>query len=127
MVVTDEMVKEMKFGSVIVDVSIDRGGCFETSEVTTHLDPVYKKYGVVHYCVPNIASRVPRTASTALSNIFGPMLLNMGDVGGFENLIKADIGVRNGVYLYNGTVTSPILAEAFKLPFKDLDILLASF
>jgi alanine dehydrogenase len=127
MVVTDEMVKEMKFGSVIVDVSIDRGGCFETSEVTTHTDPVYKKYGVVHYCVPNIASRVPRTASTALSNIFGPMLLNMGDVGGFENLIKADIGVRNGVYLYNGTVTSPILAEAFKLPFKDLDILLASF
>jgi len=125
--VSEEMVKEMKSGSVIVDVSIDRGGCFETSEVTTHTDPVYKKYGVLHYGVPNIASRVPRTASTALSNIFGPMLLSMGEVGGFENLIKSDLGVRHGVYLYNGTVTSAILGEAFKLPHKDLDILLAAF
>lgn len=127
MVVTEDMVKDMKNGSVIVDISIDRGGCFETSEVTTHTDPVYKRYGVLHYCVPNIASRVPRTASTALSNIFGPMLLNMGDVGGFEELIKTDLGLRHGVYLYNGTVTSPILGEAFKLPYKDLDILLAAF
>jgi alanine dehydrogenase len=117
----------MKSGSVIVDVSIDRGGCFETSEVTTHTDPVFKKYGVLHYGVPNIASRVPRTASTALSNIFGPMLLHMGDVGGFEDLIKQDLGVRHGVYCYNGTITSPILGEAFKLPHKDLDILLAAF
>ncbi|MBL0127710.1 MAG: alanine dehydrogenase [Flavobacteriales bacterium] len=127
LVVSEEMVKEMKSGSVIVDVSIDRGGCFETSEVTTHTDPVYKKYGVLHYGVPNIASRVPRTASTALSNIFGPMFLSMGEVGGFENLIKSDLGVRHGVYLYNGTVTSAILGEAFKLPHKDLDILLAAF
>lgn len=127
MVVTESMVEEMKNGSVVVDVSIDRGGCFETSEVTTHTDPVFKKYGVMHYCVPNIASRVPRTASTALSNIFGPMLLSMGEVGGFEDLIKTDLGVRHGVYLYNGTVTSPILGEAFKLPYKDLDILLAAF
>lgn len=127
MVVAEDMVKEMKYGSVIVDVSIDRGGCFETSEVTTHTDPVFKKYGVIHYGVPNIASRVPRTASTALSNIFGPMLLNMGDVGGFEDLIKTNLGVRHGVYLYNGNLTSSILSEAFKLPYKDLDILLASF
>ena len=127
MVVTEEMVKEMKSGSVIVDVSIDRGGCFETSEVTTHTDPVFKKYGVIHYGVPNIASRVPRTASTALSNIFGPMLLSMGEVGGFEDLIKTNLGVRHGVYLYNGSVTSAILGEAFKLPYKDLDILLAAF
>ena len=127
MVVTEEMVREMKAGSVIVDVSIDRGGTFETSETTTHLDPVYKKYGVIHYCVPNIASRVPRTASQALSNIFGPMLLQMGDVGGFEEVIKTDLGVRHGVYLYNGSLTSRILSEAFKLPYKDLDILLAAF
>ena len=127
MVVNEEMVKEMASGSVIVDVSIDRGGCFETSEVTTHTDPVYKKFGVVHYCVPNIASRVPRTASTALSNIFTPMIQSMGDVGGFEELIKTDLGVRHGVYLYNGNVTSTILGEAFKLPYKDLDILLAAF
>jgi alanine dehydrogenase len=127
MVVTEDMVKDMKNGSVIVDVSIDRGGCFETSEVTTHTDPVFKRYGVIHYGVPNIASRVPRTASTALSNIFGPMLLNMGDVGGFEDLIKTNLGVRHGVYLYNGNLTSSILGEAFKLPYKDLDILLAAF
>lgn len=127
MLVSEEMVQDMQDGSVIVDVSIDRGGCFETSEVTTHTDPVFRKYGVVHYCVPNIASRVPRTASYALSNIFTPMLLAMGDSGGFEDLIKKDLGVRHGVYLYNGALTSEILSEAFKLPYKDLDILLAAF
>jgi alanine dehydrogenase len=127
MVVTEDMVSEMKAGSVIVDVSIDRGGCFETSHVTTHTDPVFKEYGVIHYCVPNIASRVPRTASYALSNIFGPMLLTMGDRGGFEELIKKDLGLRHGVYLYNGALTSEILSEAFRLPYKDLDILLAAF
>lgn len=127
MVVTEEMVQDMQDGSVIVDVSIDRGGCFETSEVTTHTDPVFRKYGVVHYCVPNIASRVPRTASYALSNIFTPLLMTMGDTGGFEELIKKDLGVRHGVYLYNGALTSEILSEAFKLPYKDLDILLAAF
>lgn len=127
LVVTEEMVRDMKTGSVIVDVSIDRGGCFETSEVTTHTDAVFKKYGVIHYGVPNIASRVPRTASTALSNIFGPLLLSMGEVGGFENLIKTNLGVREGVYLYNGNLTNATLAEAFKLPYKDLNILLAAF
>jgi len=72
-------------------------------------------------------SRVPRTASYALSNIFGPLLLSMGDQGGFEELIKTNLGLRHGVYLYNGSLTSPILGEAFKLPYKDLDILLAAF
>jgi alanine dehydrogenase len=127
MVVSEDMVSEMKAGSVIVDVSIDRGGCFETSHVTTHTDPVFKEYGVIHYCVPNIASRVPRTASYALSNIFGPLLLTMGDRGGFEELIKKDLGIRHGVYLYNGALTSEILSEAFRLPYKDLDMLLAAF
>ncbi|MBS1583403.1 MAG: alanine dehydrogenase [Bacteroidetes bacterium] len=127
MVVTEEMVRDMKNGSVIVDVSIDRGGCFETSELTSLTDPVFRKYGVVHYCVPNIASRVPRTASYALANIFTPLLLGMGDVGGFEELIKRDLGLRHGVYLFNGALTSEILSEAFRLPYKDLDILLAAF
>lgn len=127
MVVTEEMVRDMKAGSVIVDVSIDRGGCFETSELTSLVDPIFRKYGVVHYCVPNIASRVPRTASYALANIFTPLLLGMGDVGGFEELIKRDLGLRHGVYLYNGALTSEILSEAFRLPYKDLDILLAAF
>ncbi|MFZ1687526.1 MAG: alanine dehydrogenase [Flavobacteriales bacterium] len=127
MVVTEDMVQGMKTGAVIVDVSIDRGGCFETSRVTTHTDPVFKEYGVIHYCVPNIASRVPRTASNALSNIFSPMLLSMGDQGGFEELIKKDLGLRHGVYLYNGSLTSEILSEAFKLEYKDLNMLLAAF
>ena len=127
MVVNEDMVREMKNGSVIVDVSIDRGGCFETSRPTDLSDPVFKKFGVLHYCVPNIASRVPRTASYALTNIFAPLLLGMGDVGGFEELIKRDLGLRHGVYLYNGALTSEVLSEAFRLPYKDLDILLAAF
>jgi hypothetical protein len=127
MVVNEDMVREMKNGAVIVDVSIDRGGCFETSRITNLSDPVFKKFGVVHYCVPNIASRVPRTASYALTNIFTPLLLGMGDVGGFEELIKRDLGLRHGVYLFNGALTSEVLSEAFRLPYKDLDILLAAF
>lgn len=71
-VVTEDMVKNMKTGSVVVDVSIDQGGCFETSELTNHNTPTFEKYGVTHYCVPNIPSRVARTASFALSNIFSP-------------------------------------------------------
>nr|MDQ3073401.1 alanine dehydrogenase [Bacteroidota bacterium] len=82
MVVSEEMVMEMKYGSVIVDVSIDQGGCFETSQVTNHTHPIYEKHGVIHYCVPNIASRVARTASYALSNIFSPILMDISDVGG---------------------------------------------
>ena len=127
LVVSDDMVGQMKNGSVIVDVSIDRGGCFETSEQTTLTDPVFKKYGVIHYCVPNIASRVPRTSSYALTNIFTPILLSMGEIGRFEDLIKRNLGLRHGVYLYNGALTSEILSEAYRLPFKDLDIMLAAF
>lgn len=127
LVVSEDMVGQMKTGSVIVDVSIDRGGCFETSELTTLTDPVFRKYGVVHYCVPNIASRVPRTASYALTNIFTPILLSMGEIGRFEDLIKRNLGLRHGVYLYNGALTSEVLSEAYRLPFKDLDIMLAAF
>ena len=127
MVVNEDMVGQMKTGSVIVDVSIDRGGCFETSEQTSLTDPVFRKYGVVHYCVPNIASRVPRTASYALTNIFTPILLSMGEMGAFEDVIKRNIGLRQGVYLYNGALTSEILSEAYRLPYKDPDIMLAAF
>lgn len=127
LVVTENMVEKMKFGSVIVDVSIDRGGCFETSEVTTHKNPITRKHGVIHYCVPNIAARVPRTASNALSNIFSPLLVDMADRGGFTELIRKDQGIRNGVYIYNGSLTNQGLAEAFNLPCKDLGLLLATF
>lgn len=125
-IVTEDMVSEMKVGSVIVDVSIDKGGCVETSEVTNHDDPVFRKHGVVHYCVPNIASRVSRTASYALSTIFAPILLNIGEEGGVENMLRNDMGVRNGVYIYKGMLTNEYLAEVFKLPYKDINLLMAA-
>lgn len=125
-VVTESMVKKMQEGSVIVDVSIDQGGCFETSRVTNHDDPVYTEYGVIHYCVPNIASRVARTASYVLSNIFAPVILSVGDGGGVDPSIKEMLSIRSGIYLYKGMLTNKYLAENFKLPYKDLDLLLAA-
>lgn len=125
-VVTEDMVSEMQNGSVIIDVSIDQGGCFETSEVTNHTHPVFRKYGVIHYCVPNIASRVARTASHALSNIFTPILLSIGQEGGLEEMLWKDKYVRSGVYLYRGTITNKIVSDVCKLPFRDLNLLMAS-
>ncbi len=126
-VVTENMVSEMKPGSVIVDVSIDKGGCIETSEVTTHENPIFTKYGVVHYCVPNIASRVAKTASLALSNIFAPTLIDAGEEGGVEGMIRKYPGIRNGIYIYKGMLTNKYLGEMFSLPFKDIGLLLAAF
>lgn len=125
LVVNEQMVSEMKVGSVIIDVSIDQGGCFETSEVTNHSKPVFRKHGVIHYCVPNIASRVSRTASYALSTIFAPILLNIGEEGGVENMLRRDEGVRNGIYVYNGILTNQVLGEMFKLPYKDINLFMA--
>lgn len=126
-VVPESMVQLMRAGSVIVDVSIDQGGCFETSKVTNHTTPIYRVHDVIHYCVPNIASRVSRTASMALSNIFTPVMLRMGNVGGISNYIRTDAGFRTGVYFYNGTLTSESLGERFNLPYKTIDLLLAAF
>lgn len=126
-VVTEQMVSDMKAGSVIVDVSIDQGGCFETSRVTSHTNPVFRKYGVIHYCVPNIASRVARTASYALSNVLTPILLEMGEEGGIENFIRQHKGLRSGIYIYNGILTNKYLGETFNIPFKDLDLLITAF
>ncbi|MFN5912133.1 MAG: alanine dehydrogenase, partial [Bacteroidota bacterium] len=123
-VVTEEMVEAMKSGSVLVDVSIDQGGCFATSRVTNHNEPTFVKHGVIHYCVPNIASRVSRTASFALSNIFSPILLEMGDSGGCKELIKHDDGFRSGVYIYRGTLTSEVLGKVFDLKYKNIELLL---
>jgi len=125
-VVTEQMVSDMKVGSVIVDVSIDQGGCFETSRVTTHAEPVFRKHGVTHYCVPNIASRVSRTASYALSSIFTPILLRAGEEGGIEKLIKKDEKIRSGVYLYQGILTNKYLGETYKVSYKDIDLLITN-
>jgi alanine dehydrogenase len=123
-VVTEEMIQSMKTGTVVVDVSIDQGGCFETSRVTNHNEPVFIEHGVVHYCVPNIASRVSRTASFALSNIFSPILLDMGNEGGSKELIKNNPGFRGGVYMYKGTLTSEVLGKVFNLKYKDIELLI---
>ncbi|MBU2018461.1 MAG: alanine dehydrogenase [Bacteroidetes bacterium] len=122
-VVSEEMVENMKSGSVIVDVSIDQGGCFETSRITNHNEPTFVKHDVIHYCVPNIASRVSRTASFALSNIFSPILLEMGNNGGCKELIINDVGFRSGVYMYQGVLTSEVLGKVFDLKYKNIELL----
>lgn len=126
-VVTDTMVSEMKYGSVIVDVSIDQGGCFETSQVTDHKNPVFKKYGVTHYCVPNIPSRVAHTASIALSNIFAPIFINIGEEGGLEKSIHKFVHMRSGVYLYNGILTNKFFGDMYNIPYKDINLLMAAW
>ncbi|MFW5707941.1 MAG: alanine dehydrogenase [Bacteroidota bacterium] len=126
-VVSEDMVSQMKYGSVIIDVSIDQGGCIETSRVTNHAEPVFKKHGVTHYCVPNIASRVPHTASYSFSNFFAPVLISIGEHGGIVNMLKADNGVRQGAYLFNGTLTNQFIGESFNIPSQDIDLLMAAF
>jgi len=125
-VITEETVSKMKPNAVLIDVSIDQGGCFETSEVTNHDQPVFRKYDVIHYCVPNIASRVARTATYSLTNIFTPILIDVGDMGGIMNVIWEKPGVRNAIYLYQGQVTNKDLADRLNIPHKDLDLLIIS-
>ena len=125
-VVTDEMVCEMKEGSVIIDVSIDQGGCFETSEITNHSKPTFTKYGVIHYCVPNIPSRVARTASYSLSNLLTPIILRIGDFGGLDNVISSDVGLRQGVFVYKGILTNKMVGRWFDLSYKEINLIIAS-
>ena len=125
--ITEEMVRTMKKGAVIVDLSIDRGGCIETTECRPMRDPVYEKHGVIHFSAWNLPSRVARTATIALSNIFAPLLQNMADSGGITQLLKNDSGVRSGAYLYNGILTNETLGQKFGILSKDLDLLLTAF
>ena len=105
------MIKNMKEGSVIIDVSIDSGGCFETSEVTSHKNPVFTKHGVIHYCVPNMFSRVARTSSFfAICNVISPILIKMGEEGGINNLIKTDEGIRS-IYTFKSMMTNKTLSQ----------------
>ncbi len=125
-VVSEETVSNMRPGSVIVDVSIDRGGCFETSDVTSHENPVFIKYDVIHYCVPNIPSGFARTASQAISNVLMPLLLETAEDGGIENVIWYKINIRSGIYLFKGSLTNFYLSERFDLKYTDLNLLIAS-
>ncbi|MEY4586130.1 MAG: hypothetical protein RIT05_548 [Bacteroidota bacterium] len=126
LVVSEEMVSHMRPGSVIIDVSIDRGGCFETSKITSHERPVYTNYGVIHYCVPNIPSGFARTASQAISNVLMPLLLDAGEEGGFEKLLWKKMHLRNGIYLFNGALTNYYLSQRFELKYTDLNLLMTS-
>lgn len=123
-VITEEMVQIMKPGAVIVDVSIDHGGCVETSEVTTHSKPTFIKHGVVHYCVPNIPSRYARTATISISNIFTPYLLHVGEQGGFEHAIRSERILRSGMYFYHGILTNKSVGDWFNLPYRDINLLM---
>lgn len=124
--VTEEMVMQMKNNSVIVDICIDQGGCFETSYPTNHKKPIFKKHGIIHYCVPNIASRVARTASYSISDILTAELLRLNKSGSFNVFLKNNPGVRVGVYVFNGILTNEHIGNIHGLFNKDIDLLLAA-
>jgi alanine dehydrogenase len=122
-IVNETMVEHMKKGAVIVDVSIDTGGCFETSEVTSHQNPTFVKHDVIHYCVPNIPSRYSKTASLSISNILTPYLLQIAENGGIETAIRCDNGLKNGVYFYHGILTNKAIGEWFGLSNSDINLI----
>ncbi|MFD1096035.1 alanine dehydrogenase [Salegentibacter chungangensis] len=122
--ITEDMVATMKRGAVVIDVSIDMGGCVETSEITTHDKPIFTKHDIIHYCVPNIPSRYARTSSLSISNIFTPYLLHIGEEGGLENTLRFDKGLRNGLYFYHGILTNKSIADWFDLSYRDINLLI---
>lgn len=125
-VITEEMVSKMRPDSLIIDLSIDQGGCIETSEITSLKKPIFRKYDVIHYCVPNVASRVAHTATTALSNIFTPTILRAAEEGGVEAMIYSHAWFMKGVYTIKGSLTNEAVARKFGLKFKNIELLLAA-
>jgi len=125
-VVSEEMVAAMRPGSIIIDVAIDRGGCFETSELTSHEHPIFIKHDVIHYCVPNIASGFARTASQAISNVLMPLILEVSDEGGIEEMVWHNFNLREGIYLFKGALTDIYISQKFDLKYTDLNLLIAS-
>ena len=126
LVVTEEMVAAMRPGSIIIDVAIDRGGCFETSELTSHQKPTFVKHGVIHYGVPNIPSGFARTASQAISNVLMPLMLRVSDEGGLDEMLWHDVNLREGIYLFKGALTDFYISQKFDLKYTDLNLLIAS-
>lgn len=125
-VITEEMVSQMKPDSLIIDLSIDQGGCIETSEITTLNKPVFRKHDVIHYCVPNVASRVAHTAANALSNIFTPTILRAAEEGGVEAMVFSHKWFMKGVYTYKGGLTNEFVARKFGLKYKNIELLMAA-
>jgi alanine dehydrogenase len=125
--ISEEMIMNMKKGSVVIDLSIDRGGCIETTECRELRDPVYEKHGIIHFSAWNLPSRVARTASIALSNVFTPLLQEISDAGGLDVMLKTSRGLSDGVYIYRGILTSEPLGQRFGILSKDINLLLAAF
>ena len=122
--ITEDMVRKMKKGAVVIDVCVDMGGCFETTEMTSHDNPTFIKHDVIHYGVPNIPARYPKTASISISNIFTPYILEIAESGGLENAIRFDDGLKNGLYFYQGILTNKAIGDWFDLPYSDLNLLI---
>jgi alanine dehydrogenase len=125
--VSEDLVKTMKRGAIIVDLSMDQGGCFETSECRTLQNPIYEKHGVIHYCVPNISARVARTSSMALSNILSPILLKIGHSGCINAAIAESSGFRHGVYVYKGFLVNRLIGDYYNIKSNDINLLLAGY
>jgi alanine dehydrogenase len=125
--VSEDLVKTMKQGAIIIDMSVDQGGCFETSECRTLKNPVYEKHGIIHYCIPNISARVARTSSMALSNIFAPILLKIGNSGGVKSAINESSGFRNGAYIFGGVLVNRLIGEYYNITSNDIGLLLAGY
>lgn len=125
--VSEDLVKTMKVGAIIIDLSVDQGGCFETSECKTLQHPVFEKYGVIHYCVPNISARVARTSSIALSNIFAPMLLKIANSGSVNSAIIESVGFRHGAYIYSGVLVNRLIGDYYSIPSNDIGLLIPGY
>ncbi|RNC79935.1 MAG: alanine dehydrogenase [Balneola sp.] len=124
--VTEEMVASMKAGSVIVDTVIDQGGCVATSQPTTHSNPIFSVHNVTHYCVPNIPANVARTATYALNNVLVPYVLAIGDAGGVKECLWENVALRNGTYAYKKHITKKSISEMFDIPYRGIEMLIAS-
>ena len=120
-VITEEMIKSMKTGAIVLDVAIDQGGCVETSRPTSLSHPVYNEYGVLHYCVPNMPALVSRTASYALTNAAIDYITKIADQGLVKTLL-GDSGLANGVCTHNGFCSNSTIADSFNIEFRRLHL-----
>jgi len=125
--ISEDLVKTMKPGAIIIDMSVDQGGCFETSECRTLQNPVFEKHGIIHYCVPNISARVARTSSMALSNVFAPILLKIGHSGSVKSAISESSGFRHGAYVFSGVLVNRLIGDYYGIPSNDIGLLLAGY
>ncbi|HRZ97135.1 MAG TPA: alanine dehydrogenase [Paludibacter sp.] len=125
--VSEDLVKTMKQGAIIIDMSVDQGGCFETSECRSLKNPTFERFGIIHYCVPNLSARVARTTSMALSNIFAPMIIKIGHSGSVKSAIAESSGFRNGAFIYSGVLVNRLIGSYYGIPSNEISLLLAGY